>query len=79
MVRGVQHDQPVLEVDVLSPMGVMSGDGKELALAQRLTEAHVDQDQEPLQKLVDDGLIPFNRLLAPDLGVICSDIQKRIP
>lgn len=78
MVRGVQHDQLVLEVDVSLSMGVMSGDRKELTLVQRLTEAHVDQDQEPLQKLVSDGLILFNRLLAPDLGVICSDIQKRI-
>lgn len=78
MIRGVQHDQSVLEVDVSSLMSVMSGDRKELTLMQRLTEAHVNQDQEPLQKLVNDSLILFNYLLASDLDVICSDIQKRI-
>jgi hypothetical protein len=53
----------VLEVDVPPPLGVTPGDGEQLALAQRLARAYVDQDQEPFQELVGNGisLIAFLR------------------
>ncbi|MCJ1359460.1 MAG: hypothetical protein MMC33_009462 [Icmadophila ericetorum] len=36
----------------------------------------MDQDQEPLQELVGNGLIPFDRLRTPDGGAIRAGIQK---
>jgi hypothetical protein len=38
----------------------------------------VSGDYPPLQELVCDSLIPFDRLLPLDLGAVCSRVKERI-
>jgi hypothetical protein len=44
MVYSIQHNQPVLEIDVSPPLGVTLGDGEQFTFAQRLARTYIDQD-----------------------------------
>jgi hypothetical protein len=68
----------VLEVEVPPLLGIMLGNRKQLALAQRLARAHISGDYPPLQELVCDSFIPFDRLLPLDLGAVYSRVKERI-
>jgi hypothetical protein len=68
----------VLEAKAPPPLGIMPGDREQLALAQRLARAHISGDYLPLQELVCNSLILFDRFLPPDLGAVYSRIKERI-
>jgi hypothetical protein len=78
VIRSIQYNQLVLEVDVPPPLGIMLGNREQLALAQRLARTYMDQDQELFQELVSHSLISFNRFLLPGLGAIRGSIQEQV-
>jgi hypothetical protein len=68
----------VLKAEAPPPLGIMPGDGEQLALAQRLARAYVSGDYPSLQELVCDSLIPFDCFLPLDLGAVYSRVKERI-
>jgi hypothetical protein len=68
----------VLEAEAPPPLGITPGNREQLALAQKLARAYVSRDYPPLQELVCNSLIPFDRFLPPDLGTVCNRVKEQI-
>jgi hypothetical protein len=68
----------VLKAEAPLLLGIMLGNKEQLVLAQRLARAYISRDYPPLQELVCDSLILFDRFLPLDLSTICSRIKEQI-